>query len=711
MFATLIVAVMTMVAGSDDSSTTAPTADDFKAYEAAKTKVGRDATSQVRLALWCEKHGLSAEKVKHLALAVLANPADSTARGLLGLVAYQGKWKTPEAIKNSVKNDETLTAALAEYNARRTTLKNNAESHWRMALWCEQKGLKPEAIAHLTTVTRLDPSRAAAWKRLGFKQHGGRWTTDKQLAAERAEHEAQRQAEKRWRPLMLKWRDALAHPRQRANTEQSLALVDDPRAVPVVWSVFAKGTAPQQLRAVQLLGQIDAPGSSRAMAMLAIFSNSPEARLRATETLRRRDPRDYAGLLIGLMRDPIKYEVRSVNGPGSTGVLFVEGKEFNVQRRYTPPPMPRIDMLPGDSMALDNSGFLVLLRPMGSWVTTTTQQELNERFDHQARFGQQLINQASHSSAPAVMRQLGETVTSAVKNERKSYNNLFNQATPGARLEQEINETEVIPVGQMMLAAQRSAALAQQQLANDVQTIETQNKEIHRNNTRVVDVLSPISGQDLGTDRKAWSNWLTDLKGYAFTSIPDSSNPTYVEDIPVASVAPPLPALVMTPGIARLTHSCFGKGTLVRTLTGPQAIETIRVGDRALVQNSTTGALEFEPVVAVYHNPPNRTLKLNLDGEDVIVTGIHRFWKSGVGWVMARDLKTGDLIRTLEGARRVVSVEDDQPQPVFNLEVASAKSFFVGTHGILVHDNSLVEPVLHPFDAPAEPTATPVSKP
>ena len=42
---------------------------------------------------------------------------------------------------------------------------------------------------------------------------------------------------------------------------------------------------------------------------------------------------------------------------------------------------------------------------------------------------------------------------------------------------------------------------------------------------------------------------------------------------------------------------------------------------------------------------------------------------------------------------------------VFNLEVARSADFFVGRAGALAHDNSLVEPVAAPFDAPAVSSA------
>ena len=38
--------------------------------------------------------------------------------------------------------------------------------------------------------------------------------------------------------------------------------------------------------------------------------------------------------------------------------------------------------------------------------------------------------------------------------------------------------------------------------------------------------------------------------------------------------------------------------------------------------------------------PP--TLRIAIGGESIVATGIHRFWKAGKGWTMARELKAGD---------------------------------------------------------------------
>jgi hypothetical protein len=145
---------------------------------------------------------------------------------------------------------------------------------------------------------------------------------------------------------------------------------------------------------------------------------------------------------------------------------------------------------------------------------------------------------------------------------------------------------------------------------------------------------------------------------------------------------------------------CFGAGTPVMTLTGSKPIETLRVGDRVLARDQETGELIYRPILTVYHYPPTETLRLVLKDEAVVTSPLHRFWRVADGWVMARDLKPGDAIRTLGGRTRVLDVEPDARQPVFNLNVAEDCSFMVGRQGLLVHDNTLPDLLARPFDAP-----------
>jgi Pretoxin HINT domain len=138
----------------------------------------------------------------------------------------------------------------------------------------------------------------------------------------------------------------------------------------------------------------------------------------------------------------------------------------------------------------------------------------------------------------------------------------------------------------------------------------------------------------------------------------------------------------------------------VATLEGPRPIESIRVGDQVLSQDAASGALAFQPVVFLHHNPPGKTLRVSFSGgESVVCSVYHRFWRANLGWAMARELKPGDVLRTLGGLARVARVEPDATQPLYNLDVAKTRTFFAGSGRLLVHDNTLPDHRLKPFDA------------
>jgi hypothetical protein len=276
---------------------------------------------------------------------------------------------------------------------------------------------------------------------------------------------------------------------------------------------------------------------------------------------------------------------------------------------------------------------------------------------------------------------------------------------------QDLVQEEVdIPIGKMMAESQKTALLAQQQLADDVRGIEQTNAVVKDLNGRVRSILRVTIGQDLGDDQEAWHRAWVDRQGYVYRMTSTTPPQTTFENVPLNYMPVPTSPTVVDRVISSTyrnetaslpsAHSCFAGGTMVRTIDGERPIESIQAGDLVLVQDTKTGGLGYQSVVTAYHNPPNATLKISLGGSDsVVATGIHRFWKVGQGWTMARDLKVGDQVRTLGGVVRVEAIADDRIQPVFNLEVGDGHSFLVGKLGALVHDNSLVEPTLNPFDA------------
>ncbi len=588
------------------------------AYREARVRASGDANAQVRLALWCESHGMPAERLKHLAIAVMIDPSHTTARGLMGLVAFRGRWQSPEAVSALVKSDGAYAAALARYNGRRARIGDSAEAHWKLSLWCEEQGLKPEAAAHLARVVRLDPGREAAWKRLGFRKQGRRWVTAEQIATERAEAEAQKRADRHWTPILTRWRNRIGDRAREVGLTEALAAVTDPRAVPMVWSILGCGSAAHQMAAVQILGQIDSPDSTRTLALLALEGKSPRVRANAIQILRLRDPRDVASLLVSMLRDPqldpdpilFHYQLRPVAWEASDdpGVLLFSGPGFNLVRAYAFPEgaSPWMSAMP-DS-------------PLPERVTWHRQQQIRD-------------------------------LTALIDEIR----GLFQDE---------------------ILAARRHV------------------QQVERSNTRVLEALNAAIGRDPSTDRQAWRKWWAEERGYAYV------------------MSPPPPRQDLTLGESKPTYynavhySCFAAGTPVRTLAGPRPIESLAVGDSVLTQDTGSGALSYRPIIAALRNGPDKVLKIDMGREVIKVTGIHRFWKVGHGWALARDLRPGEIVRSMGGVQTVKSVEPAGVEPVYNLRVLQADCYFAGVCGLLVHDSSEVLPVSRPFDAAPEPASS-----
>ena len=522
MMSTVLWCCALLVAGPEGDQPSPPLAlADREAYESAAGKAGRDPDAQVRLALWCEAHGLSAERIKHLGLAVVSDPSNTLAHALLGLVEYQGKWQRPDEISKAVQDDPDRKARVQEYLQRRARTPERAEDHQKLALWCEQNGLKDQAFAHFHQALRLDPSREVAWKHLGYKKVGGRWQKPELVDAQKHEDEQQKRANKHWKPLLERWREGLASKdkARHAAAQKGLALVTDPRAVPAVWTTFAVGAAERQKVAVRVLGQIDSPGSSRALAMLALSSPGAEVRQAATQVLTRRDPRDFAPFLVGLLRDPIKYEVKKVKGPGSRGELLVKNQDANVKRIYTPLDMPAVSMLPTDQMGVDANGQPIISRPISQFAVPVTPLAAASLM-----FGiggpvmpSQLANVLHRAGLPLAQSQAWVARWRRIKMRLLKLMRYLQRWRrrwrwwPDVLLE--LRPANPNPMGGMTQDAQRSAQVAEQQLESDVQAIKDYNSPIEESNKRVRQVLSDSVGVDVGEDRVAWEKWLVDLLG------------------------------------------------------------------------------------------------------------------------------------------------------------------------------------------------------
>jgi hypothetical protein len=341
-----------------------------------------------------------------------------------------------------------LAEARVEYLDRKDRLLSSARGHWELGLWCERNGLEDEARSQFSEVIRLDPSRDAAWERLGYSKVDGRWMTEAQVAAA----EAQEEANKVWGPRLSRLHDQLQDDRLREEATLELLGIADPAAVPSIWNVFTRHGADDQLVAVQLLGQILTPESSTLLAMLAAHGRGESVRRAANETLRLRDPVDYAPALIDLMRPTLSYEYRPVSGPGDRGILVVSRGGDTLRRVYTAPGIP------------------VRIRPQFSnFVGGVFQGEFSGR-------GQGPDPLLQFAASDALFR-VSESYRTNVRE------------------------------------ALRATAAANCQLASDVAGLEAINTVVVESNDRIAQILRNASGRNLPPDPEPWQAWLDGQAG------------------------------------------------------------------------------------------------------------------------------------------------------------------------------------------------------
>jgi hypothetical protein len=195
-------------------------------------------------------------------------------------------------------------------------------------------------------------------------------------------------------------------------------------------------------------------------------------------------------------------------------------------------------------------------------------------------------------------------------------------------------------------------------------------------NERAFALLRQITGKSLEDDPQAWWKEWQQASGYEEapyrpTHYYRDSDSDYWRLLPNSS---PL--------------SCFLAGTPVWTKTGQQAIETLEPGDLVLCQDIASGELLFRPVLETTLRDPTPMFDIATSGEVITATEGHPFWIPGKGWRMAKELATGDRLLTVNGPIKIESVTAAPNREAYNLIVAEHANYFVGTKGMLVHDNT-----------------------
>jgi hypothetical protein len=222
---------------------------------------------------------------------------------------------------------------------------------------------------------------------------------------------------------------------------------------------------------------------------------------------------------------------------------------------------------------------------------------------------------------------------------------------------------------------------------NDQAAVQLANSQLEAENQRIDEVLQATTNSQQQRSPAEWWSWWQDYNQYSWPK------PTYYAyQWNAQHYAAYQYVHRNTSGTQRIGGSCFLAGTPIRTETGPQPIESIRIGDRVLSQNPDTGELAYKIVLQATLRPPARMVRLTIGDDNIVTTLGHPFWVNGHGWKMAKELAPGDLIHGLGGAVKVDRIEPMAENKAHNLVVDDFNTYFVGVQGLLVHDNEFRRP-------------------
>jgi Pretoxin HINT domain len=224
--------------------------------------------------------------------------------------------------------------------------------------------------------------------------------------------------------------------------------------------------------------------------------------------------------------------------------------------------------------------------------------------------------------------------------------------------------------------AARDAKNYEKEIEGRERQVAEANEKTKALNDRIVSVLTGTTEKSLGSEPRPWWDWWSDYTDYyhggsrPVNSTVDSSNDYIVPPVQSQSV------------------ECFARGTPVWTKTGQQPIEKLRIGDFVLAQNISTGEIRYKPVLARTLRPAGPIVQVATDDEKFVATRGHPLWVAGVGWRMTKELGDGAVLQSLAGTGRVKGVQSAPEAETYNLVVADFNTYFIGSSGILAHDNT-----------------------
>lgn len=626
---------------------------------APETRSGADdgkVEDLVREALQHELAGKNENRENLIWEAFRRSPENSAVRWQLGQVRGEedGLWRTPLEVELASRNDERL----ANYRKLRDAASSTLEDQLQLARWCRKNKLGEEERVHWLAVLRLQPDNSEAIERLDLHSYQGAMLTSGQIEKLKSQSRKLDKIARRWQPVVAQWRRNYrsGEPFPSAEMKGRIAKISDSAEMQALERTIRQeegGRAQYHAMALALAKSLEEnpyPAAAECLVNLAASSPWDDVHDASIAGLKRHSFDHYVPPLLNGLRTLVVGNVRQGVGRGGDPVTSysvyrdnaVENRVYSTRKNATARNAAPQFVMPV-AFDLSNAGQA---RPMANLLAD--------------------IRFSPEDNAENVFEQFRQT--------------------------------------QRMRTEQREAVMCNA-VANGYRGMAL-------SNARIVGTLRETTEQNLGDEPSKWWNWwwqdynetveaanrtdtpsLLDANLFVVApyAVEASSQPEYRSEVTqryqvyVPNSYPTWPT------------SCFAPGTKVWTQLGRVEIGKIKVGDRVLAQDVDSGELAYKPVLAVTVRKPGPRIKIGFESETIVATPSHPFWIDGQGWRLTKQLEIGNALHSVSGCFPVESIEEVETDPTkngysYNLIVADFSTYFVGDHGILVHDNTPRQP-------------------
>jgi len=245
------------------------------------------------------------------------------------------KFGVVDIAKDWIEKIEERPSPWQLYEKKRAASPNSADAHYKLAVWCDRRGLIVEHRAELEAVLELYPNHVKARRKLGYVEKDGKWIRKVAPRAptqeELDERRREREEEELVRKLIAEWtvkikaihRGRLAGREARSKKFRKgrdlILAIDDPLAVPGLARVLSTGNEACRLLMVESLARFEQDESTMNLVVITLLDPSPDVRKKAAMALAVRKDDRVTDRLRGALKSDEEHVLR--NAAAALGVM------------------------------------------------------------------------------------------------------------------------------------------------------------------------------------------------------------------------------------------------------------------------------------------------------------------------------------------------------------------------------------------------------